>query len=108
MARPRRSAGDAGAAGAASLERSLRFGASSAGDFHAHVRPRLEALATSRLARVGIDLADEPRARAALGPVGYELVAPGSDPHPDRAAPGVPLEAVAALVDAMSALGERP
>ena len=42
---------DAGQAGLLGLERSLRFGASSAGDFHAQVRPRLIRLTTARLAR---------------------------------------------------------
>jgi hypothetical protein len=102
------SATDAGTAGIASLERSLRFGASSAGDFHAHVRPRLVALAAARLGSHGIELGDRDRATAALGPAGYALVDPASGPPGDRFAPGVAIATTAELVDRLDRLGGRP
>lgn len=78
------------------LERNLRLGRLTLGDFHVLVRPRLVDLVASRLARRGVPLAS-PAARSALGD-SYALVDPSSSTPTDRSRPGVPLAAVADLV----------
>ena len=60
--RPDEEPSDAGTAALVALERSLRFGASTAGDFYTQVRPRLVPLAKSCLARHGVALSDKERA----------------------------------------------
>jgi len=96
---------DAGTSGLLALELSLRFGASTAGDFHAHVRPRLVPLATSCLARHGVSLSDRERSTELLGADGYALVDPAAPPPADRFGPGVPEERIRRLVDRLEALG---
>jgi len=96
---------DAGTANLVALERSLRFGASTAGDFHARVRPRLVALASSRLASHGISLSERDRAVQLLGADGYALVDPSGSPPVDRFEPGVPVDRVDLLLDRLEALG---
>lgn len=96
---------DAGATATVSLERSLRFGASSAADYHAHVRPRLQTLAAARLGRLGCSLDDPAGASAVLGAEAYALVAPAPGDPGDRRAAGVAVEAVARLVDRVAQLG---
>ncbi len=98
-------AADAGTANLVALERSLRFGASTAGDFHARVRPRLVALARSRLASHGISLSERDRAVQLLGPDGYALVDPSGSPPADRFEPGVAIKRVDSLLDRLEALG---
>ncbi len=96
---------DAGTANLVALERSLRFGASTAGDFHARVRPRLVALAKSRLASRGVSLSERERAVELLGPDGYALIDPSGAPPPDRFEPGVSIDRVNRLLDRLEALG---
>jgi len=100
--------GDAGTAGLVDLERRLRFGASTAGDFYAQVRPRLVALARSCLAREGVALSDRQRAAELLGADAYALVDPQAAPPEDRFGAGVPLYRVSALVDRLETLGDQP
>jgi len=107
LARSGEEPSDAGTAALVALERSLRFGASTAGDFYAHVRPRLVPLATSCLARHGVPLSDKKRAEELLGVDAYELVDPTGSPPADRFEPGVPVERVRLLVDRLEALGGR-
>jgi len=96
---------DAGTANLVALERSLRFGASTAGDFYARVRPRLVALAKSRLAGHGVSLSERDRAVQLLGADEYELVDPSGSPPADRFAPGVSIDRVDRLLDRLEALG---
>jgi len=99
---------DAGLAGLLGLERSLRFGQSSAGDFHAQVRPRLIRLTVACLSRKGIDLSDTERVVALLGADAYALVDPRAAPPADRFQPGVPLGRLRNLVSKLEALEDRP
>jgi hypothetical protein len=96
----------AGAAGYVALERALRFGASTAGDFHAQIRPRLVALTKARLARSGVALSDKDRVMELLGADAYALVEPDAAPPADRFGPGVAIDRVRRLVDTLEALGE--
>jgi len=96
---------DAGTAGLVALESSLRFGASTAGDFYAQVRPRLVSLTGSCLARQGVALSDRERSVQLLGADAYALVDPDGAPPEDRFKPGVPLSRVHLLLDRLEALG---
>jgi len=96
---------DAGEATLAELERSLRFGASSAGDFYALVRPRLVALSAARLRTHRVTLEDRDAAPAMLGPDVYALVDPAQERPGERFAPGVSLEEVRRVVERLEALG---
>ena len=96
---------DAATEGLVALERSLRFGTWTAGDFYAKVRPRLVPLAKSRLVRKGVALSDKERAIELLGIDAYALVDPYGAPPADRFGPGVPLEQVRRLLDKLEALG---
>lgn len=98
---------DAGLAELLGLERALRFGTSSAGDFHAQVRPRLVPLARMCLARSGVALSDRTRVSSLIGDENWELVDPDAEPPPDRFRPGVPLGRLSVLVARLEALGER-
>ena len=98
---------DAGTTALLDLERSLRFGASTAGDYHAQLRPRLVALARSCLARTGVALSDKERSVELLGADAYALVDPDRVPPEDRFGPGVPLEQVRRLLDRLEALGSQ-
>jgi len=95
---------DAGAARLLDVERSLRLGTTTAGDFHAHVRPILLRIARARLARRGIALADREQAVQLLGADNYALVDPRAAPPADRFAPGVRLDELRRLVDRLEAL----
>ncbi|HKH87861.1 MAG TPA: hypothetical protein VKA05_03520 [Acidimicrobiales bacterium] len=86
-----------------SIERALRLGASTMGEFSRLVEPRLRVLTAARLRRSGIDLADTERAREQLGD-SWDLVDPNRPPPPDRMAPGVSLTAVEQLLDALERL----
>ena len=70
------------------------------------LQPRLRELARHRLAvRRGIDLHADPAAAAAvLGPDAWALLAPPAGRVPEPEDPGVPLDAIAAAVDALEAL----
>ena len=96
---------EAGAATLVALERSLRFGASTAGDFYAQVRPRLVALAKTGLARRGVALSDKSRSIELLGTDSYTLVDPDAQPPEDRFKPGVPLDKVSQFLDRLESLG---
>jgi hypothetical protein len=80
----------------ADLERALRLGRLTAGDFHSTVRPRLLRLASSRLARAGAPITTA-GGRELLGD-SFELVDPAAGPPRDRSSPGTGLDEVAALV----------
>ena len=95
---------DAGASRLLDIERSLRLGTTTAGDFNAHVRPILVPLAKARLARKGIGLDDRERAALVLGEENYELVDPKAPPPLDRFAPGVRLDQVRRLVEKLESL----
>lgn len=97
---------DAGRAELLNLERSLRFGESSAGDFYAQVRPRLVRLTAARLAGKGLSLADRQAAVALLGADAYALVDPETGPPADRFQHGVQLERLADFVAKLEALGD--
>lgn len=95
-------------AGLVSLEMSVRFGASAAGDYHVRLRPLLTDLARQRLAARGVRL-DAPRhrerAEALLGPEVYELVRLGVPPPDERfaAGPGAhALEQVTAVLERLA------
>jgi hypothetical protein len=98
---------DAGAARLIDLERSLRLGTATAGDFHAQVRPILVPLARARLARKGILLEDRERAIQVLGTDNYALVDPRAVPPADRFGRGVPLERVRLLLGQLEALEDH-
>jgi hypothetical protein len=102
--RPAEVPDEAGTAALIRLERSLRFGASTAGDFYTQVRPRLVPLAKSCLARHGVSLSDKERAVELLGIDAYALVDPDETPPADRFDPGVPLDRVDRLFDRLEAL----
>ena len=106
-ARPRRpdeTPSDAGTEAFIALERSLRFGVSTTGDFYAKVRPRLVPLARSCLAHRGVALSDRERAIELLGIDAYALVDPDAAPPVDRFGPGVPLDRVRQLVGRLETL----
>ena len=95
---------DAGTDALVALERSLRFGASAAGDFHTQVRPRLMTVANACLARHGVALSDRERATELLGTDAFDLVDPTCEPPADRFEPGVPVARVRRLVDRLETL----
>jgi hypothetical protein len=96
---------DSSVASFVALERSLRFGVSTAGDFYAHVRPRLMTITSARLAERGVALSDKERALDLLGADCYALVDPAADPPADRFEPGVALSRVRQLVGVLEMLG---
>jgi len=96
---------DAATAVLVRLERSLRFGASTAGDFYAYLRPRLITLTRSCLADHGVALSDREGSIALLGEDAYALVEPDGAPPADRFGPGVSLERVRELVGRLEVLG---
>jgi hypothetical protein len=98
---------DAGTARLIDLERSLRLGTATAGDFHAQVHPILVPLAEARLARRGVLLADRAHAIQVLGADNYALVDPRAIPAADRFGPGVPIERVRLLVDQLEVLEDH-
>lgn len=85
------------------LERALRFGATTIGDYHLLVRPRLSALAAAKLNRRGVPLSDPERARALLGE-SFNLVDPRIALPADRLAPGIPISEIDPLVRALEEL----
>jgi len=98
---------DSSVASFVALERSLRFGASTAGDFYAHVRPRLASITRTRLAERGMALSDKNGAMDLLGTDSYALVDPAAAPPADRFEPGIALSRVRQLVEILEMLGER-
>jgi hypothetical protein len=94
---------DPAAASWQELERALRFGVTTIGDYRLSVQPRLSALASARLARHGVSLSDAEGAAAMLGE-GFFLVDPRVPMPTDRLAPGVPLAEIETLVKALREL----
>lgn len=76
------------------VERDLTLSASSAGEFHARMRPLLLAIVTARVRHP----------REALDVETWELLRPDRPAPDDRAAPGVPLRRIAELVDTIESL----
>ncbi|MHB8436649.1 MAG: hypothetical protein ACYDC0_12370 [Acidimicrobiales bacterium] len=87
-----------GTAAFVAAEQLVRFSESSAMDFHSKLRPRLSAVAMSRLTARGIDLSDRDEVSAVLGPVGADLVDPSRAAPADRDLPGVPASVVRDLL----------
>lgn len=88
----------------AALEDLAAFGADRAQGLHHHLRPYLRELVADRLALRRIDLDTDPRAPAALSPLGWELLRPDR-PEPDHArGPGLTATEVAALTDLLEHL----
>jgi hypothetical protein len=87
------------------LERALRLGAWTIGSFNVLVQPRLQSLATAKLARSGVSLGADERARRLLGE-GFRLVDPAAPPPEDRMAPGVALHDVELLVETLERMDD--
>jgi len=85
------------------LERALRFGATTIGDYRLLVRPRLSALAAAKLGRRGLSLAEPEQAEALLKET-FPLVDPRVAMPADRLAPGVPVTEIEPLVRALEEL----
>jgi hypothetical protein len=85
------------------LERALRFGALTIGDYKARVQPRVAAVAARRLARRGTSLSEPEAARALLGE-GFHLIDPRVPYPPNRLAPGVPVAEIEPLLAALEEL----
>ncbi|MHB1987427.1 MAG: hypothetical protein ACYCSF_05525 [Acidimicrobiales bacterium] len=102
---PRRArAGRPGFGEVGGLERAMRFGESSAMDFHMVLRPRISAVATRRLVEAGIDPADPTAVESVLGPLGAFVVDPDAKAPADRQGPGVPAAAVRDVLSKLNAL----
>jgi hypothetical protein len=89
------------------LERSLRFGATTSGDFYGQVRPRLARLAASFLSLRNVSITDKESVETLLGASAYELVDPRTKPPTDRFSPGVPVEQVSELIGRLEALEDE-
>lgn len=92
--------------GLARLERHVLFASQTSADAELRLRPRLRELATDRLRRGhGIDLDLEPdAARGLLGDTAWAFLRPDRPPDPDRFAPGLALDELDAVLDAIEAL----
>ena len=91
-----------------SLELAVRFGSSSAGDYHTRLRPVFADLARRRLADRGVRLdapAHSARARAILGDAAYELVRPDKPAPAERFAPGPSRTTLEGLTSLLEELG---
>lgn len=83
-------------------ERDLMLSAANAGELHTRLLPQLRDVAAARLAdRHNLDL---PHARGVLGEEAWELLRPDRPAPADRGGPGLPLEAIARLVDTVERL----
>lgn len=84
------------------VERDLVLSVANAGELHARLLPQLREVAAARLAtRHDAGLA---HARERLGEGAWELLREDRPAPDDRAAPGLPLRDIAALVDTVEAL----
>ena len=85
------------------LEKETALGVADSFQFHYRLRPRLRALALTRLAahrRVSLD--DQPEAaREILGERTWELVRPDRPPPEDRLGSGLPISELTHVVDAL-------
>ncbi len=90
----------------ARLEREVTLSTTTAFDLHFRLRPVLRRVAARTLAsRRGVDLERSPEtAQTLLGEALWELVRPDREPPRDRAAPGLELASLGAMVDALEAL----
>jgi hypothetical protein len=79
------------------LARALGLGVSTIGSYHLLVRPRLQALAGAKLARLGPGLEDASEAQSLLGD-GWVLVDPATPAPADGVAPGIPIVRLEELV----------
>lgn len=82
------------------VERDLVLSVSNAGELHARLLPQLREVANARLAARH----DVARARELLGEDAWELLREDRPAPDDRAAPGLPLRDIAALVERVEAL----
>ncbi len=90
------------------VERSVAFGRSNALDAHARLRPLMREIADAHLAaRFGSGLGADPETvRARLGDRVWEAIRPREQPI-DRHGPGMELEELSAVVDALEELARR-
>jgi hypothetical protein len=89
------------------IEQSIRFATTSAGDYHAGLRPVLVDLVRHRLSSYGLRLEDpaqQRRIEELITPALYELVRPGVAQPAARFAPGVPRKALESAIDSLEAL----
>lgn len=82
------------------VERDLVLSVSNAGELHTRLLPQLREVANARLAARH----DVARARELLGEDAWELLREDRPAPDDRAAPGLPLRDIAALVERVEAL----
>ena len=82
------------------VERDLVLSVSNAGELHTRLLRQLREVATARL----VTRHDVSRARELLGENAWDLLREDRPPPDDRAAPGLPLRDIAALVDRVEAL----
>jgi hypothetical protein len=87
------------------LEQTLWFASAREADLHVRLRPVLREIAELRLAARGIALdGGDASAREVLGEELWEVVRPDRPAPTDRTAPGLPPEALHALVDRLEAI----
>jgi hypothetical protein len=87
------------------LEQALWFASAREADLHLRLRPVLREIAELRLAARGIALdRGDAGARAVLGEELWEVVRPDRPAPTDRTAPGLPPEALHALVNRLEAI----
>src|SRR5207248_2476877 len=87
----------------ARLEQEVALGIASSFDLHHRLRPRLRALVQELLeARRGVSLEREPeQARDLVGAETWELVRPDRPPPEDRLGRGLPVSALARIVESV-------
>jgi hypothetical protein len=87
------------------VEREVTLATGTAFDVHYRLRPIVRELAAGLLLQRGVDLDRSPaRAEALLGPRVWELARPGRPAPEDRTAPGLPVAAVASVVEDLERL----
>jgi hypothetical protein len=87
----------------ARVEREVALGVANAFDLHYRLRPRIRAVAATRLAaRRGIDLDRQPdAAQGVLDPALWELLRPDRALPPDRFGPGLGRDQLRAVMDGL-------
>ena len=87
----------------ARVEREVTLGVANAYDLHYRLRPRIRAIAASRLGdRRGIDLERQPQAaQGALDPAVWAIVDPDRQPPRDRHGPGLGLPALRDVMEGL-------
>jgi len=87
------------------VEREVALARGTAFDVHYRLRPSLRAVAGGLLLRRGVDLERSPgRAAELVGPDVWELIRPDRPAPVDRAATGIPLDAVERALDDLERL----